>query len=172
MVNLELLLVGLLQEQTVPPSLKQFFIPQDVAFDSSAPLSAPIIPITPVYQLETHLDDEFPKQNIDVKEFDSDQDDEDEDDEDEDDEDDERFLLGSRSQTSPYVFLEGEVIWGTSGASGRELDDSVVFQGSAELILNVSFTGEDILAIGLEGGLAEDFSFIEELTFEGRLASP
>lgn len=72
-------------------------------------------------------------------------------------------------QFSPAAFLEGEVILGVSGVSGRDLDDSVVFQESIELTLNVSFTGEDLLEVGLESGSATEFSFVEELTFEGRL---
>lgn len=59
-----------------------------------------------------------------------------------------------------------------SGVSGRDLDDSVVFQESIELTLNVSFTGEDVLEVGLESGSATEFSFVEELTFEGRLGFP
>lgn len=69
----------------------------------------------------------------------------------------------------PYVFLEGEVILSASGVSGYDLDDGIVFQHSAELIVNTTFTGEDLLTVGLESGQAGDFSFVEEMTFEGQL---
>ena len=69
----------------------------------------------------------------------------------------------------PYVFLEGEVILGASGVSGRDLDDAIVFQHSAELIVNATFTGDDHLAVGVEAGRAGDFSFVEDITFEGQL---
>ena len=72
-------------------------------------------------------------------------------------------------QELPYVFLEGEVIFSASGVSGRDLEDSVVFPHSVELIVNTTFTGEDLLAVGLEAGRAGDFSFVEEVTFEGQL---
>ncbi len=74
-------------------------------------------------------------------------------------------------QFSPTAFLEGEVIWGVSGVSGRDRNDSVVFQESVELILNVSFMEEDSLEIGLESGNATEFSFVD-VTFEGRLGFP
>ena len=83
-----------------------------------------------------------------------------------------RVFALEAQQFSPTAFLAGEVILAVSGASGRDFDDSIVFQSSAELIFNVSFTGEDLLAVGFEGGQAEDFSFIEDITFEGRLDSP
>ena len=73
---------------------------------------------------------------------------------------------------SPTAFLEGEVILGFSGVSGRNIDDSVVFQESVELTLNVSFTGEDALEVGLESGNSREFLFVDELTFEGRLGFP
>ena len=73
------------------------------------------------------------------------------------------------TQGLPYVFLEGEVILGASGVSGRDLEDAIVFQHSAELIVNVTFTGDDHLAVGLEAGRAGDFSFVEDITFEGQL---
>ncbi|MGB7443779.1 MAG: hypothetical protein WA919_22165 [Coleofasciculaceae cyanobacterium] len=53
-------------------------------------------------------------------------------------------------QFSPTAILEGEVNLGFSGVSGRDLNDSVVFQESVELKFNVSFTGEDSLEIGLD----------------------
>lgn len=73
---------------------------------------------------------------------------------------------------SPTVLLEGEAILGVSGASGGDLDGSVVFQESVELILNVSFTGEDRLKVGIESGNAMRFSFVDKITFEGRLSFP
>lgn len=73
---------------------------------------------------------------------------------------------------APTAFLEGEVILGVSGVAGNNVDDSVVFQESAEFKLNVSFTGDDLLEIGVESGNATEFSFIDELTFEGRLSFP
>jgi hypothetical protein len=54
--------------------------------------------------------------------------------------------------------------------SGRDLNDPIVFQESIELILNVSFTGEDRLQIGIESGNATEFSCIDEITFEGSLS--
>ena len=75
-------------------------------------------------------------------------------------------------QFSPTAFLEGEVILGFTGASGRDFDDVTVLQASAELLLNASFTGEDILQIGLESGNSRELSFVGETTFEGRLDSP
>jgi hypothetical protein len=74
-------------------------------------------------------------------------------------------------QFSPTVFLEGEAILGVSGVSGGGLEDQVVFQEGIELIFNASFTGEDLLQVGLESGNSRAFSFVDELTFEGRLQS-
>lgn len=75
-------------------------------------------------------------------------------------------------QFSPTASLAGEVVWGVSGVSGKDLNDSVVSQGSVELSLNVSFTGEDILEVSLESGNSTEFSFVDEITFEGRLGFP
>ncbi|NJR63925.1 MAG: carbohydrate porin [Cyanobacteria bacterium CRU_2_1] len=75
-------------------------------------------------------------------------------------------------QFSPTAALTGEVVWEISGVSGSDLEDSVVFQGSVELILTISFTGEDTLEVGVESGNAIEFSFVDELTFEGRLDFP
>lgn len=75
-------------------------------------------------------------------------------------------------QFSPTALLEGEVILGVTGASGEEIDDSTVLQGGVELILNASFTGEDILQVGIESGNSQELSFVGETTFEGRLDSP
>ena len=75
-------------------------------------------------------------------------------------------------QFSPTGFLEGEVIFGVSGITGGEVSDPIVFQESAELILNISFTGEDLLQVGIESGNGIPFSFVDELTFEGRLSFP
>lgn len=88
---------------------------------------------------------------------------------DEDDDDDDRNLDKRFPKSFPIVFLEGEVIFGVSGVSGQALGDSPVFQHSAELILNVTFEGDDLLVVGLESGQAEDFSFFEDVTFEGQL---
>jgi Carbohydrate-selective porin, OprB family len=90
-------------------------------------------------------------------------------------EDDELELDSSDYEVRPFaptVFLEGEVILGVSGVAGDGLDDSVVFQESVEFKLNVSFTGDDLLEIGVESGNATEFSFVDELTFEGRLSFP
>ncbi len=72
-------------------------------------------------------------------------------------------------QFSPTAFLEGEVILGINGVVGENLNNSIVFQQSVEFILNMSFTGEDSLEVGLESGNSREFSFVDELTFEGRL---
>jgi Carbohydrate-selective porin, OprB family len=72
-------------------------------------------------------------------------------------------------QFSPTAFLEGEMILGINGVAGGNLDDSVVFQESIEFMLNMSFTGKDKLEVGIESGNAKEFSFVEKLTFEGRL---
>jgi Carbohydrate-selective porin, OprB family len=73
---------------------------------------------------------------------------------------------------SPTAVLEGEMVLGINGVAGGNLDDSVVFQGSVEFMLDISFTGKDKLEIGIESGNAQEFSFVEELTFEGRLGFP
>jgi hypothetical protein len=75
-------------------------------------------------------------------------------------------------QFSPTVFLTGETIFGVSGVTGRAVEDAVVGQGSVELILGISFTGEDLLEVGIESGNATAFSYVDELTFEGRLGFP
>lgn len=75
-------------------------------------------------------------------------------------------------QFSPTAFLEGEVVFGISGVSGSGVDTAVVGQASVELILTVSFTGEDLLEIGIESGNGTAFSYADELTFEGRLGFP
>ncbi|NER30666.1 MAG: carbohydrate porin [Symploca sp. SIO1C4] len=72
-------------------------------------------------------------------------------------------------QFSPTGTFSGEVLLGISSAWGRDLDDSPVFQGSIELEFNFSFTGEDSLEVAIESGNAVDFSFVEEITLEGRL---
>lgn len=72
----------------------------------------------------------------------------------------------------PTVSLEGEAILGVSSAVGRTLDAAVVLQDSIELKLNVSFTGEDLLEVGFEGGSSRELSYIGELTFEGQLGYP
>jgi hypothetical protein len=72
-------------------------------------------------------------------------------------------------QFFPTAILEGEVVFGISGVSGRNFDDSPVFQQSIELKLNVSFTGEDVLEIELESGNLTEFSYVGDRTFEGRL---
>lgn len=72
-------------------------------------------------------------------------------------------------QFSPTAILEGEGVLGISGVSGKDLNDSVVFQNTIELKLNISFTGKDVLEIGLESGNAREFSYIDDRTFEGQL---
>jgi Carbohydrate-selective porin, OprB family len=72
-------------------------------------------------------------------------------------------------QFSPTAFLEGEMILGINGVGGGNLDDSIVFQESIEFMQDMSFTGKDQLEVGIESGNAQEFSFVEELTFEGRL---
>ncbi|NET63876.1 MAG: carbohydrate porin [Moorea sp. SIO1G6] len=72
-------------------------------------------------------------------------------------------------QFSPTAVLSGEVLLGISSAFGKDVDDSVVFQGSVELKFNISFTGEDNLEVALEKGNSVDFSFTDEVTSEGRL---
>jgi hypothetical protein len=52
---------------------------------------------------------------------------------------------------------------------GKDVDESAVFTGSVELIFNASFTGEDSLEVGIESGNSVEFSFIDEITNEGRL---
>ena len=80
------------------------------------------------------------------------------------------FALEEEKHSS--IFLEGEVLFGVTGASGRELDNATVLQASVELLLNASFTGQDILQVGLESGNSRELSFVGETTFEGRLDSP
>jgi hypothetical protein len=76
-------------------------------------------------------------------------------------------------ETVRGVFLTGEAVWGISGVAGRDTHDPIGFQGSVELLLNASFTGQDQLEIGLESGNATDPTFVEdEITFEGRLSDP
>ena len=81
-------------------------------------------------------------------------------------------IFALEEEHSPTVFLEGEVRFGVTGAFGRELDNSTVLQASVELLLNASFTGQDILQVGLESGNSRELSFVGETTFEGRLDSP
>lgn len=77
-----------------------------------------------------------------------------------------------RELFSPTVFLEGEVILGVSGISGSDEDDSIVLQQSVELLLNASFTGEDLLQIGVESGNGAAFPLVDDLTYEGRPSLP
>ncbi len=177
MVGLGALFVGSPQAQAVPPELHGSMhhplvdlstLPDSAALDSLNDSSTSTLLFTPVYQLEHSLDEFLPGAvgSSDLAESGMTKDD------DEDDDDDDDELEPSGGRITPFAFLEGEVIFGVSSASGRDLDDSIVFQGSAEFTLNVSFTGEDLLSIGLEGGIAEDFSFTEDITFEGSLDSP
>lgn len=70
---------------------------------------------------------------------------------------------------SPTVTLSSEVFFGISDVLGKDIDESAVFSGSVETILNTSFTGEDTLEVGIESGNLVEFSFIDEITNEGRL---
>ncbi|MGF1482644.1 MAG: iron uptake porin [Cyanophyceae cyanobacterium] len=83
-----------------------------------------------------------------------------------------RVSTVEEQQFAPTVFLEGEVVLGLTGAVGRDLNDSTVLQSSVELSFNTSFTGEDVLQIGLEGGNSGELSYVGDITFEGRLDSP
>jgi hypothetical protein len=75
-------------------------------------------------------------------------------------------------QFSPTSILTGEVIWGLAGVVNDGADETSVFQGSVELSLQTSFTGEDELEIELESGNAVDFPNWENGTLEGRLGFP
>ncbi len=73
-------------------------------------------------------------------------------------------------QVSPVITLSGEAIFGISDVAGNDISDSSRFDRSIELILGVTFTGEDQLEIGIEAGNAGEFSFNDEITAEGQLS--
>lgn len=76
------------------------------------------------------------------------------------------------AQFSTTTVLTGEVVWGLSGATGRDVEANVVFQSGVQLTFETSFTGEDVLEIALEVGNAVEFSSVTDLTEEGQLDFP
>ncbi|NJM87607.1 MAG: iron uptake porin [Hydrococcus sp. RU_2_2] len=72
-------------------------------------------------------------------------------------------------QFSATTQLTGEAIFALSDDFGEKTNDNLVFQYRTQLGLRTSFTGEDSLRMTLRSGNAEQFSYVENLTSEGRL---
>ena len=72
-------------------------------------------------------------------------------------------------QFSPTTTLSGEVIVAFSDDFGDEANDNLALQYRTQLSLNTSFTGQDRLRMTLRSGNFQQFSFVENLTNEGRL---
>ena len=121
------------------------------------PPREPIAPVTPVAQLENQLEVQSIREWNRVQDLVQDP---------------ETPDSEPEKPYSPTVVLEGEVNVGVSGVSGSDRDNSVELQESVEFLLNMSFTGEDQLQVGLESGNAAGFGFTDELTSEGRLSLP
>lgn len=73
-------------------------------------------------------------------------------------------------QVSPITTLSGEAVFGISDVAGNDVNDNSRFDRSIELVLGVSFTGDDQLEIGIEAGSAGEFNFNDEITAEGQLS--
>ena len=73
-------------------------------------------------------------------------------------------------QVSPVVTLSGEAIFGIADTIDTTTNEGAQFYRSVELIFGASFTGEDFLEIGIEGGSAGEFNFNDEITAEGQLS--
>jgi Carbohydrate-selective porin, OprB family len=65
--------------------------------------------------------------------------------------------------------LSGEIIIGVSQAFGDDIQDNLVLQQRVKLDFNTSFTGKDQLKISLTAGNAEQFTYGNKITNEGRL---
>jgi hypothetical protein len=72
-------------------------------------------------------------------------------------------------QFSTTTTLTGEAIFAISDDFGDGTNDNLVFQYRTQLGLRTSFTGEDLLRMSLRSGNAGQFSYIDNLTNEGRL---
>lgn len=72
-------------------------------------------------------------------------------------------------QFSPTVTLSGEVILAISDDIGDKTNDNLAVQYRTQLGLRTSFTGKDRLRISLRSGNGQQFSYLENLTREGRL---
>lgn len=72
-------------------------------------------------------------------------------------------------QFSPTANLTGEVILAISDDFGDGTNDNLALQQRTQLSLRSSFTGEDRLRITLRSGNVKQFSYVENLTNEGRL---
>jgi hypothetical protein len=70
---------------------------------------------------------------------------------------------------SPTATLTGEVILAISDDFGDGTNDNLAFQQRTQLSLRTSFTGKDRLKVSLKSGNFEQFSYLENLTYEGRL---
>jgi hypothetical protein len=72
-------------------------------------------------------------------------------------------------QFSPTTTLSGEVIVAFSDDFGNEANDNLALQHRTQLSLRTSFTGKDRLRMTLRSGNFQQFSYVENLTNEGRL---
>lgn len=80
-----------------------------------------------------------------------------------------RLAVLEDRQFSPTTTLSGEAILAISDDFGGEAGDNLAFQYRTQLSLRTSFSGEDRLKISLRSGNFESFSYVENLTNEGRL---
>jgi hypothetical protein len=80
-----------------------------------------------------------------------------------------RVATLENSQFAPTTTLSGEVILAISDDFGGETEDNLALQQRTQLTLRTSFTGEDRLRVTMRNGNVKQFSYVENLTYEGRL---